>query len=392
MPRPSEQPQLSAKRRQIRLATLTLVLYVRYLSDFDPELRAKRGPRVSFARHSWLMDISPWQRVRLDPSAPVWRREDGTLVVGHSDAAESAPVAAPSDHPDISALIQLLDGEHSTAELVQSGLAMGMPAPTTHQFLNALADAGHIYRTEAVSTPRIAMSSMRDLQHFARVRAVSAETLLSLRESTRVLVVGDGLVSAALAASATHAGLRVGWQSDSNRRVRLEDCSLPWLNPDTRGVRWRDLGQPLSAPDYVLVVDQTPAARELATEFAHAVVLPITAHPRRLAVGPLLNLKEGICSECIDSSRSAADPDWAYRLAQLKQRTLSPPLIADSFINAFVGTTLNFLLELVDTGRASSLHEQSWELAPPNPQWRTRRWSRQPECVCNDFQQERPQS
>ncbi len=334
------------------------------------------------------MEISHWQRIRLDPSTPVWRRSDGTLVIGHTDAPESRPVEAPTTSSECATLLQLLDGEHSTVALIQSGLAMGITASVTVAFLEALADAGHIQPVHVIPSPRIATNSLRDVGHFAHVRAVPPESLLGRRESARLLVAGDGLIAAALAASATQVGLHTGWQTKNPRKVRLEDCAVPWLNPDARGLRWTELATPIAEPEYVLAIDQTPSARELTSRFGRALVLPLTVHSRRLAVGPLLNLKNGICADCLDSSRMEADPDWAYRLAQITSTDLAPPIIADSFVYAYVGTVVNFVLELIDTGLASSLIEQSWELAPPNPQWRTRRWSRRESCPCNDFQQE----
>lgn len=336
------------------------------------------------------MDISHWQRVRLDPSTPLWWRADGTLMVGHTDGIESAAIEAPHPCTESASLIQLLDGDRSTTALLQSAMAMGLSRTSAQQFLHDLAISGHIHHVEAVSSPRIATNVVRDVRHLAQVRGRTEDELLAQRESLRVLVIGEGLVAAALHVSVTQAGLVAGWQSKSSRKVRLEDCAVPWLNPDSLGQPWRDLSIPLPRPDVVLVVSQTLAARDAASAHSDALVLPLTVHPRRLAAGPLLNLKHGICADCIDASRAMADADWAYRLAQIKDSDLAPPLIAETYISSFVGTVTNFLLELADTGRTSTLHEQSWELIPPHPQWRTRRWSRISDCRCNDFQQEGP--
>lgn len=336
------------------------------------------------------MEPLGWQRVRLDPSTPLWWRADGTFVIGHTDDLASAPVQRHSDATEFATLCQLLDGTHSAHQLLQSGAAMGLSTVNVRSFLVELAAAGHIHEVEVDSLPTIAHSTWRNVKHLARVHGRAETHVLAAREHYRVLVVGVGAVAAQLYAQCVQAGLRTGWAPESNRKIRLDDCVATYLNPDLVGMRWQELAVDISSPRLVVSVAQSHSSLQLQEYFGEALVLPLTVHQRRMSIGPLLNAYGGLCAECADAHRAAADPDWSYRQAQLADSGLAPPVIADAFRDAFVGSALTWILELADTSSTHGLHLTSWELLPPTPLWQMRRWSRANDCACNDFQEVAP--
>lgn len=333
------------------------------------------------------MEPLGWQRIRLDPSTPLWWRTDGTLVIGHADDSASAAVEARERASEFSTLTQLLDGTHAAHSLLQTGQAMGIPAIDVRRFLVALAEAGHIHEVEVEAAPLLAHSAVRNVRHLARVRGIEESQALEQRQDFRVLIVGIGAVAAQLFANCTQAGLTTGWSTHSSRKIRIDDCTTVGLNPDTIGMAWSDLAEPIRDPDLIVVVAQTYAGFELIEKYGTRLLLPLIVHQRRMSIGPLLNTSEGPCAACTDVERARADPDWAYRQAQLRSMDLAPPVLSDAFRDAFVGSAMAWILELVDTSHTHGLHETSWELLPPIPVWQTRHWARAESCSCNDFRE-----
>ena len=309
------------------------------------------------------------------------------LFRSHTDDLASAPVQRRSHASEFATLCQLLDGSHSAHQLLQSGAAMGLAMTSVRSFLVELAAAGHIHEVEVDALPLLAHSALRNVKHLARVHGRAEAQVLSAREHYRVLVVGIGAVAAQLYAQCTQAGLRTGWAPESTRKIRLDDCVSTYLNPDVVGMRWNELAVDIAAPRLVVSVSQSHSSLHLRDHFGQSLVLPLTVHQRRMSIGPLLNAEGGLCAECADAHRSAADPDWTYRQAQLVDAELAPPLIADSFRDAFVGSAMTWILQLADTSSTHGLHLASWELLPPTPLWQMRPWSRVEGCPCNDFQE-----
>jgi hypothetical protein len=333
------------------------------------------------------MEPLGWQRIRIDPATPQWWREGGSFVIGHVDDRASGAVEVSNWAQQFSTLVALLDGSHSAHSLLQSGQAMGVPVADVRAFLVSLAESGHIHEVKVTATPLLAHSAVRNVRHLARVRGLSEDFILTRREHFRVLVDGIGAVAAQTYSSCVQAGLTAGWLAESERKVRIDDCVGLSLNPDTVGTRWSELSEPVRSPHLVISIRQSHAATDLTLRYPAAIVLPLTVHQRRMSSGPILNAAGGLCANCIDTLRGMADPDWAYRHAQLTGADLAPPIIADAFRDAFVGSVMAWVLEIADTQSTHGLHESSWELLPPTPVWQQRPWTRLGECTCNDFQE-----
>ncbi len=333
------------------------------------------------------MEPLGWLRVRIDPSVPQWWRTNGNFVVGHVDDQASSAVEVSNNATQFSTLTQLLDGSHSAHGLLQSGQAMGLSAADVRSFLISLAAAGHIHEVEVVATPLIAHAAIRNVRHLARARGNVESSALAKRDNFRILVVGIGSVAAQLHHACVTAGLTTGWAAGSERKIRLDDCLAVGLTPDTVGMRWSELSEPLTSPHLVVVVNQTYAASELSVTYDGSLVLPLTVHQRRMSVGPLLNAAGGVCPGCLDITRTKADADWSYRHVQLAGADLAPPVLADAFRDAFVGSAMAWILELVDTDATHGLDHNSFELFPPTPAWQQRTWVTEATCHCNDFQE-----
>lgn len=333
------------------------------------------------------MEPLGWLRVRIDPSVPQWWRSNGNFVVGHADDLASSAVEVSHQATLFATLTQLLDGSHSAHALLQSGQAMGIPAEAVRSFLITLAESGHIHEVEVTATPLIAHGAIRNVRHLARARGDVESFALRKRESFRILIVGIGAVAAQLHINCQQAGLSTGWRPDSERKVRLDDCIAVGLTPDAVGMRWSELTEEVYSPHLVVVVDQSISASEIASRFPQSLALPLTVHQRRMSIGPLLNAEGGLCSRCVDDSRAKADPDWSYRHIQISSADIAPPVMADAFRDAFVGSAMAWILELADTDSTHGLDRSSWELFPPTPAWQQRIWSSAAECRCNDFQQ-----
>ncbi|WP_405485312.1 TOMM precursor leader peptide-binding protein [Nocardia sp. NBC_00511] len=218
----------------------------------------------------------------LDPRITVLRRPDGTVQLGwHSGSAVRLCPAGPVE--SVPALLRLLDGTHSTAQVLRDAAELGFDAATTTAVLEQLAAAGLLVTEE----PR------------SRLRTVRVH--------------GRGPLSDALLEGLRRIGLRPGHSHDRRAETtRARQCA--------------------ERPDLVLLADTLVPDPSLVTALMRHRVphLQVRIRDGRGIVGPLVLPGETSCLRCADLFRTGRDPQWPHLAAQLLGRvgTASPAGIA----------------------------------------------------------------
>ena len=170
--------------------------------------------------------------------------------------------------------------------------------------------------------------------------------------SGRALVLGDGPISATLAALLQDAGRLAGPESSSSdeRRPDLVVLVAPW------------------------VVGPEDAQHWLRRDVPH---LPVVAADRSVTVGPFVEPGSGPCLYCGHLIRSDADPAWPAIAAQLWGRPA--PRLSALTVSAVATFAARRILARLDTGPASA---RAWRLADEGGTISASRQHPHPRCSC----------
>ncbi len=305
--------------------------------------------------------------IRLEPGSPISWTQEGSIVIGFKDDPNSSCYAIREHSKEFRKLLQLCDGRFDIQHIVQSGLAMGIPEPLVRETLERLLNLGHLRKINSVKS-HAPLNILSDSQ----VLGLTSQALQHNRSSHRVLIYGAGRTPALLLSALEANDVPVGWIPANKERIREED--LAGVRSDYIAKRWNDLAVPLSNPQIAVCFDVAHDSEGIETQFPESIVFPVVVHQRRLAFGPLLGVKGGLCGSCLNHIRATNDADWSLTTAQLLHERRQPPLIATRWSNILAWTLTNYLLELIDTKKSSGLLNHSLELHPPHPVWRTRSW------------------
>lgn len=329
-------------------------------------------------------------RLRFDESTPLCWRTDGSLVIGYADQPHSAAVRVVQQAREVAVWLSLVDGSRNAAALVASAQAMGISEHSIRLLLLELVEAGHVFEVATVRLPADSQTVARDLRYNGSLHGLAADEVLERRSTARVLVHGAGGLAAAVVARLREQQLRVGWEPNHPGRVRPIDLAGTGLAEPSGSQRWSRLALPLPEPTLVVAIADAHDADVISARFPGAPLLLVTAHRRRVSVGPMLHLASSVCVDCLNAARAENDPDWSFLLTQLLHRHRPLPVLGNPWLALATAQVCAILTESIDTGSIPALFAASLELAPPDPVWRLREWPRQaacPGCEGSDPQQ-----
>lgn len=268
-------------------------------------------------------------RPQLDPAIDILLRRDGAIQLGWDP--DRAVVLCPpplTDPQSILEVLRLIDGSRSVPELTWSARRHGMNPEVFDALLVELRRAGMV----TDSNPR--------------------------RSTTRVLVVGRGPLSDAIAS-----GLR------GVARVARH----PW-SPSARPQSF--------AADCVVIADHLVPPPELVRILTDAGTahLPVRLRDGRGLIGPLVLPGRSICLRCVDLTRCDCDPGWPYLAAQMVARVGwgSPAMVA---ITAAVAITQVEAL-FADLGDPPTALGATLHVTPHGARIRSTSWAPHPLCQC----------
>lgn len=320
-------------------------------------------------------------RLRLAAATAISWRTDGSLVVGFNDQPSSAAVRIAAHAKQVAVWLSLLDGSRTAGQLTESGQALGIPGSAVADLLTELRRSGHVYAVETINGCRQS-SQLRDLRHAAAVRGRELGGLLAQRQNRAVLICGAGPLPAKLVQDLQSHWLNVGWLPESAARIRPEDLESTGLAQRHLGKTWNSLARQVAQPALVIAVADVLDTEQLELRFANSAVLPVVAHQRRIAIGPLLNTSNARCSECLTAERVRNDPDWTFTLTQLLHTRRQLPSIGEPWLGQARTQVVAIALQLLDEAAVAGLAEASLELIPPEPVWRWRYWPATGQCNC----------
>lgn len=187
--------------------------------------------------------------------------------------------------------------------------------------------------------------------------------LLSPAEATpepTVLVVGTGVLAAAVASAVASTGLGA---------TRLDPVGFAALPPRQDGPELVVLAGPNAEPDRAITDGLFRDGR------THLVV---RLEPDRAVVGPLVQPGRTPCVRCLDLVRVRLDPAWPHLLAQLCREPVEP----DPTLLAWAATTAAIQVRAWLAGGPSDSCGASIELGLPDYRLRYRSWPAHPACGC----------
>lgn len=272
-----------------------------------------------------------------DPDLPVLHRPDGTLQLGWGP--ETGSIVRPPDSMDsfdVGALIRLLDGTHSEAEVSAALAARGIPVDDTRALLDDLIASGVVRCTtvdgDAVRNgpPRLRVCGAGPLA----TRIVEHLSMWDVHWS-RASLSTDNLQ----------------FRSDRVDCVVLTDAQVP----DPHLVR-------------ALVRQRIPH-------------LAVRIRDGRGLVGPFVVPGRTSCLRCADLVRSDLDPSWPRLASQLCGLTgRGDRAVALVTAGLAVGQLDAYF---APEGAAPELFDRTLEVDLRSPKITARRWFRHPECDCS---------
>ena len=305
--------------------------------------------------------------IRRDPGSPIYWTREGSIVIGFKDDPSSNCYLITENSQEFRKLLQLCDGKVDFNHLLQSGLAMGLQEDVMRKVFSDLLELGHLKPINSIRS-----HEPSNIHADAQLLGLSSAEIQSNRGKHRVLIYGAGRPAAILLSALESHDVPVGWIPASKERIRDEDLS--GLGIEYISKRWDDLRVPIQNPHIAVCFDVTHDSEGIEAQFPNTIIFPVIVHQRRLAIGPLLGVKGGLCGSCLNQIRSTNDQDWSLGTAQLLHERRHPPVIAMRWANVLSWTLTNYLLELIDMKQSSALINHSLELQPPNPVWRLRSW------------------
>ncbi|WP_433667732.1 TOMM precursor leader peptide-binding protein [Nocardia sp. CA-136227] len=269
----------------------------------------------------------------LHPRIAVLVRPDGAVQLGWS--SERAVIVRPPGPVESGpALVRLLDGSRTEAEILWQARELGFEVEDVRTLLGELADAGLL----AAAEPRSRLRTVR-----VHGRGPLADALL------------DGLQRIGLRAKHSHG------------RADAPGSGEPW--PER--------------PDLLVLSDTLVPDPALVADLVRARVPHLLVRIRDGAgiVGPLVLPGETACLRCADLYRTAAEPAWPQLAAQLLGRVgCASPAVA-----VLTAALALREIETVARGRAerppASLNA-TLEWDPDTARLDRRTWTPHPDCGC----------
>jgi hypothetical protein len=162
----------------------------------------------------------------------------------------------------------------------------------------------------------------------------------------------------------------VSWRPNSNRRIRPED--IPESFPAKLiGKRWNELSSFEVEPRLQIVFSDTYQPENLPPSVPQ---LPVVWHSRRVAIGPVLNIKSSHNPSCLHEERLKADPEWNFVLSQLLHNQRPLPRLADPWLELSANQIALIATNLSNGKFPIELLQHSYEIAPPHSIWQKNPW------------------
>ncbi len=319
--------------------------------------------------------LAPFERLKFDPACPRAWKSNGELVIGFTDAVNSKPILISSHQQEISTWIGLLDGTRNLDDLLLTGSAMGLAQSWLRDLLSELIDAGHVFGVENVPLRGKSPHLATNLRCDARLIGISAHKLIVKRQALRVLVEGSGQAAFGLVNALSEVQLSVGWRPMNTQRIRAEEVPRDLLPNDFVNQKWSQCNKPISAPRLVFSMNESHDLVELENSYPGAVVVPVTVHTRRMAIGPILGAVNSLCASCIHDLRKQNDLDWALLTVQALHQKRTLPILSERWLASLLSLCVNIAVEFADADQVLDLTRSSLELSPPNPVWQSRDWN-----------------
>ena len=154
-------------------------------------------------------------------------------------------------------------------------------------------------------------------------------------------------------------------------------------NAHVRTHRVRPGGEPDVTVDLAIVISTRPPSPELVRPWlaAEVPVLPLWCLTEQVSIGPLLRPDGGPCLQCLDLTRTNADPAWPWLRAQLTRNGVGGSEAVDeapSMRLLAAGLTTAVALDHL-AGRLRA-PETSFEVATPGPTLERHSWPVHPGC------------
>jgi bacteriocin biosynthesis cyclodehydratase domain-containing protein len=329
----------------------------------------------------------------------LWRNA-GTVQLGTDPATA---VVLEFDEPSAARVLDLLDGTRTEHAITAEAAALGVDADTTRSVLDALTRAGVLVGAHTLLPVGLPDSARRRLISEAAALALrrdahgrSPADTLRRRAAARVLVAGEGLLVAVIAAALGQAGIGHvdaavdGW-------VHPEDAALGGLlHADAHRARSIATAEAVdrAAPGINLSRIRADAATFLVRVGARIPTalaargyrtrglprLTVQVRDGVVLIGPLVRPSSSPCGRCLDLHRNDRDPAWPALAAQLETAPAERATCAVTTTLAAAAYATEEVLSYLD-GRTPSTAGATVEVARPG-QIRRRSWPPHPRCDC----------
>lgn len=331
----------------------------------------------------------------------LWR-DKKTLQLGVDPARA---VVLDNVNADTLAVLALLDGRHTMAEVTARAEAAGVPSPRVSDLLGKLARCGAVVDGEPTAglPPRLPVAARRrlapDLAALSLTVGVEAGAVLARRWRRALVVQAQGRIAPALAALLAASGVgRVHIEADGlvdpadacPGGLLQSDEHRPYAVAATDAVRraapevdTRPLG-PNRQPDLVILASgrRPPPAGALGRAIRGAPHLPVGLRDGTAVIGPLIVPGRTACLDCIELHRLDRDPVWPAIAAQLSTARSAQPDPSQLAIAATAASlAAAHVLCFLDGGEPESLG-RSLELTGLGERVRRRSWPLHPRCDC----------
>lgn len=317
---------------------------------------------------------SPLERLKFDPACPRAWKSSGELVIGFTDCETSKPILISSFQKEISTWLGLLDGSRNLDDLLLTGSAMGLAHSQLRELLTELIAAGHVFPVENVPLVGKSPHLATNLRCDARLLGISAHELIRKRKSLQVLVEGSGQAAFGLVNALTEIQATVGWRPMNRARIRAEEVPRDLNANDFVNQKWSQFSKPIANPQLVFSMNESHDFVELENSYSDAIVIPVTVHSRRIAIGPILGAMNSECATCLHERRRSNDTDWALLTVQALHQKRALPIVSERWLSSLLNLCVNIAVEFADTAQILDLTKSSLELTPPNPVWQSRNW------------------
>ncbi|MEN9693084.1 MAG: hypothetical protein RLZZ330_728 [Actinomycetota bacterium] len=336
--------------------------------------------------HMTLNALEATKRLKFDPSCPRAWKSTGELIIGFSDCANSKPLLIASHQKEISTWIGLLDGTRNLEDLMLTGSAMGIEQVQLMALLDELMKSGHVYSVENFPVSENSAHLATNLKCDARLNGTTAANVVKRRQALPVLVEGSGQCAFALMNALSEVQLATGWRPMNSQRIRAEEVPRN-LDPNNFvNQKWTSFAKPIPNPRLVFSLNESHDFAELENSYSNAVVVPVTVHARRFAIGPILGAVNSACANCLHELRKRNDADWALLTIQAIHQKRALPIISERWLNNLVSLCVNIAVEFAEFDQIVDLTNASLELTPPNPIWQLRKWG-EPTKTCEHLSQ-----